>query len=317
MKISPLVLEAVAQPSRRSIPRAFQLVADSLSKNYGSAVLGVLLYGSCLRAGTHKDGLVDCYVLVENYSSVYSQFWLVLFNRWLPPNVFYREVPVDEHMVRVKYAVLSLEDFERSVSPQWFHSYFWARFAQPTVLLVASSQEVRERIMKGLALASITFLQKALPRVNSRFTARELWQSGLALSYGAELRAEPAGRVDSLWENDAEHYEQLTFAVLSAHFTGVRVVPQPEGQVYLYKGGSWERYCNGVGWIVRRWQGKILSLLRLMKGAFTFQGGMDYLLWKIERHSGVRIELTPAQRRHPILTGFSTFWRLYRQKAFR
>jgi hypothetical protein len=317
MKISRQVLEIVAQPSRRSIPHAFQMVADSLSKKYGSAVLGVLLYGSCLRAGTHKDSLVDCYVLVKDYSSVYSQFWLVLFNRWLPPNVFYREVPINEHMVRVKYAVLSLEDFERSVSPQWFHSYFWARFAQPTVLLVPSSQEVRERIMKGLALAVLTFLEKTLPRVKNHFTARELWHTGLSLSYGAELRAESAGRAETLWKSDKEYYEQLTLAAVSSQFPGVKTVSQPEGYMYIFKERKRERYRNCLGWQLRRWQGKILSILRLVKSAFTFQGGIDYLLWKIERHSGVKIELTPAQRRHPILTGFLTFWRLYRQKAFR
>ncbi|MCA9474766.1 MAG: hypothetical protein KC563_03010, partial [Nitrospira sp.] len=59
------------------------------------------------------------------------------------------------------------------------------------------------------------------------------------------------------------------------------------------------------------------SMLRLMKAAFTFQGGADYLIWKIERHSGVKVELTPTQRRHPIITGLVIFWRLYRQGAFR
>ena len=38
---------------------------------------------------------------------------LGLLNRWLPPNVFYWEVPVEERVVRVKYAVLSLEDFDQ------------------------------------------------------------------------------------------------------------------------------------------------------------------------------------------------------------
>ena len=69
--------------------------------------------------------------------------------------------------------------------------------------------------------------------------------------------------------------------------------------------------------MVRTVQGKILSILRLMKAAYTFQGGADYLIWKIERHSGVKVELTPAQRKHPIWAGITTFWRLYRQGAFR
>lgn len=317
MNIAASLVEIVAQPSDRPIPEVFRAVGDDLTKKYGPSALAVLLYGSCLRTRTDIDSLVDCYVLVDHYTSVYSQGWLAWVNRWLPPNVFYREVPMKEHVVRVKYAVLSLEDFERSVSSQWFHSYFWARFAQPTVLLATSSQAVRQRILKGLALATVTFLQRSLPRVPPRFTARELWSAGWLLSYGAELRAEPVGRIEVLWKSNREFYEQLTFAAFSSHFPDVQMVSHREGREYIYEGRDWERLRNRIGWMFRRWQGKILSILRLMKGAFTFQGGMDYLAWKIERHSGVKIELTPAQRRHPILTGISTFWRLYRHKAFR
>ena len=45
--------------------------------------------------------------------------------------------------------------------------------------------------------------------------------------------------------------------------------------------------------------------------------GADYLIWKIERHSGVKVGLTDAQRKHPIWAGITTFWRMYRQGAFR
>jgi hypothetical protein len=317
MNISPRVFEVVAQPSGRPVPKVFRVVADALSKKYGPSALGVLLYGSCLRAGTDKDGLVDCYVLVDRYASVYSKAWLAQMNRWLPPNVFYWEVPVEERVVRVKYAVLSLEDFERGVSPQWFHSYFWARFAQPTVLLNSSSLVVRQRIVNGLGVAVLTFLKKSLPRVSGRFTARALWSVGLTLSYGAELRAESVGRVDTLWKNDADYYEELTYAMCSSHVPEVEVLPQEEGHVYVFEGSNWNRFSNQLGWLLRRWQGKVLSVLRLMKAAFTFQGGMDYILWKIERHSGVKVQLTAVQRRHPIRTGLITFWRLYRQGAFR
>jgi hypothetical protein len=58
-----------------------------------------------------------------------------------------------------------------------------------------------------------------------------------------------------------------------------------------------------VAWRLRRVQGKMLNALRLMKAAFTFQGGLDYAVWKIERHSGVKVELTPAERKRPLITG--------------
>lgn len=70
-------------------------------------------------------------------------------------------------------------------------------------------------------------------------------------------------------------------------------------------------------WAMRRVLGKLLSVLRLAKGLFTFDGGVDYILWKIERHTGARIALTPWQRRHPLLASPVFLWRLYRLGAIR
>jgi hypothetical protein len=72
-----------------------------------------------------------------------------------------------------------------------------------------------------------------------------------------------------------------------------------------------------MAWRFRRLVGKLLSILRLAKGVFTFDGGVDYILWKIERHSGVKATATPWQRRHPLLAAPGLAWRLYRRGAFR
>jgi hypothetical protein len=58
-------------------------------------------------------------------------------------------------------------------------------------------------------------------------------------------------------------------------------------------------------------------VLRLLKALFTFKGGIDYVLWKIERHSGVTIEVAPRLRRIPLIGIAVIFWRLYRRGAFR
>jgi len=317
MNPSGTILEIVGQPSTQSLPPSIQAAGSFLAKKYGRAVQGILLYGSCLRAGTDQNGLVDCYVIVDQYSAVYPSRWLALFNQWLPPNVFYGEVNVEGNTVRMKYAVLSLEDFERSVTPQWFHSYFWGRFAQPTAVMACPSQAMSQRIIEGLGNAVLTFLGKVVPQMPQQFAAKDVWSVGLGLSYGAELRAESKGRVSTLWESNQGYYEQVAHAAFSAHFPKVKVIQENDLTMYEMEYSKWDQTKNRIGWLVRKAQGKLLSILRLMKAAFTFQGGADYLIWKIERHSGVKIELTPAQRRHPIWAGLTTFWRLYRQGAFR
>ena len=57
--------------------------------------------------------------------------------------------------------------------------------------------------------------------------------------------------------------------------------------------------------------------MRLVKAAFTFDGGPDYLVSKIARHTGVTIELTGWQRRHPVLAAPILLWRLRRDGAVR
>ncbi len=70
-------------------------------------------------------------------------------------------------------------------------------------------------------------------------------------------------------------------------------------------------------WWLRRVQGKLLSVLRLMKSVFTFAGGVDYIAWKLERHTAVPVKVTPRMRRYPLIFIWGELWRLYRLGVFR
>ena len=56
-----------------------------------------------------------------------------------------------------------------------------------------------------------------------------------------------------------------------------------EPDTYLNETGPFDRRRAAVGWWLRRIQGKLLSILRLLKAALTFSEGFDYLIWKITR----------------------------------
>jgi hypothetical protein len=142
----------------------------------------------------------------------------------------------------------------------------------------------------------------------------QLWSAGLALTYGAELRPEPGGRVNDLVTRDRDDYAALTSAAvpaLSGTFTALG------NDRYRCTLDRRQRRRLLKAWRARRWQGRVLSILRWMKAAFTFQGSIDYAAWKIERHTGVRIEVTPALRRFPLLFGWRVLWRLIRRGALR
>ena len=60
-----------------------------------------------------------------------------------------------------------------------------------------------------------------------------------------------------------------------------------------------------------------LAIARLAKASTTFDGGADYIAWKINRHAGTDIELKPWQRRFPLLAAISLLPRLLRSGAVR
>jgi hypothetical protein len=314
--IPETLLELIRRKTAQPATGAVQALADRIRSTCGDAVQAVLFYGSCLRSGDDRGGMVDLYVVVESYRSAYGSPLRAALNRLLPPNVFYLETHADGRTVRAKYAVLSLADFERGTSAAWFHSYLWGRFAQPAAILYCRDPGVADRLHRALARAVVTFLSRVVPCAPERFSTRQLWLKGLSLSYRAELRAERPEKVAGLFQASADYYERVTPAVLP-------LLPYPvarsdaDASRFESRMPAWRRRRSRMGWRIRSVQGKLLSVIRLLKGAFTFAGGLDYILWKIERHTGVTVEVPPRLRRHPILALCALSWRLYRKGAFR
>ena len=315
--IPPQLLTLISQSSQRPAPPGVRPLCDEILSRYGSAVQAILFYGSCLRRNDETEGIVDLYVLVDSYRSAYRSWTLTLGNTLLPPNVFYLELPWREGLVRAKYAVLSLADFQRGNSRRWFHSYLWGRFAQPAAVVYARNLRITQAVQQALAQAVVTFISRVLPSLPECFTAREVWQDGLSLSYRAELRAERVEKLVHLFEVWRDYYEQATSAAMSALSFPVEPVSEAEPCLYRASIPAPSRALGRLSWALRSVQGKLLSVLRLFKGLFTFQGGPEYVLWKIERHSGIKVELTRHQRRHPLLAVGRVVWRLYRSGAFR
>jgi hypothetical protein len=200
----------LAQSTPLTFSRELLALRDALLQQYEGAVDAMLFYGSCLRSGDALDGLVDLYLVVNDYRNAYRKTLPALFNRLLPPNVYYLETEVEGNRVRSKYAVISMQDLENGTSPKWFHSYLWGRFAQPCGLLYSRDNETSRRVQKILAQAVLTFLTRALPALPERLDSAAIWQQGLALSYRAELRVEKPERAVLLYQSWEDHYRITT-----------------------------------------------------------------------------------------------------------
>ncbi len=293
--LSSLVAAELAEPVD---PKAAAM-ADALAALYPGAVRAVLFYGSCLREKNLEGLMLDFYLIVSDYRAAYGKRWLATANHLIPPNVF----PFQHGDLAAKYAVLSEADFARLCGSQADNVSVWARFAQPARLVWVADDLARQRAVAAVASAAPTFFQLTLPMMPTGrdVDVVEIWKTGFALTYNAELRAERTGRSVSIVDSDPARYERVGQAALRAIEGGARVSPEQMAK-------RWRQ-------LQRR--GKWLSVVRLAKASFTFAGGIDYLAWKINRHAGTAIVIKPWQRRWPLIGAITLLPALIRGGSIR
>jgi len=280
------VIEQLQRPVADDIKAMADHVRGQFAKESVAAILG---YGSCLGGVSTSDSLIDFYVLVRQAKDVSASSLSSTACSMLPPNVYYAEMSFQGRILRTKFAILDIDNFGRWVSDATKNPYFWARFAQPSALVWVAGNDERDQVGEHICQAIKTMLGhcKALSKEDE-----DLWQRGLVQTYRTELRAEGPARAGEIVARNEQYYRGI-----SQHFGGVAPIK--------------------ARWFWRRVQGKLFSVLRLLKASFTFTGGADYLAWKISRHSGVEIKLTDWQRRHPFLTAIYLLPGLLRKGAIR
>lgn len=277
------------------IPDAAKSIAKALLVKYpGSAIF---LYGSGISVSSLEkptDILFDFYVISPDYRRTVMNPVERLAARLIPPNVYYFELNTDLGVLRCKYALLSVTAFERLVGPSTFHSYFWARFAQPC-RLISAPDELRPRLVAAVRQSIEVFLRRSQGLVDQPQDWRAVWLAGMNASYHAELRAEASDRAAKL----IEIYKEWPARV--AEF-GLNMDARKSTSA-------------AVSWQLRAIVGAFLSVARLLKATMTFKGGIDYIAWKVKRHAGVEVGIRPWERRHPFLAAPIVALRYYRLRA--
>lgn len=292
----------IAEQLSKPAPAPALAIARVLAERFPDAA--IFLYGSgiTVSAGEDPTGVMyDYYVMAADYRGCFSLPIERMAARLLPPNVYYIESPTDYGVLRAKYAVLTADHLDRLVSRRTFHSYFWARFAQP-MRVVAGPEAMRARAVVVVREALATFLGRAAPLAGAATDWRDVWLAGLRASYKSELRAESGDRAGQLLNHMAGWAERT--AQLSADRWRTQA-----------GGGRGRRRWSLLGWRLRSLHGAVLSAARLLKATATFKGGIEYIAWKIARHSGIDVGLRDWERRHPFIAAPIVAVRYYRLRA--
>lgn len=297
---------------RAAMPPAATVLAQRLAARAGPATAAVLFYGSALRDEA-LDGVLDFYVLVDRASDWPGSWLAASANRLLPPNVGYLQEDVDGRQLRAKYAVMTVTQFRHAMSVDRIDTTLWARFSQPCACIHARSDEDRSQVRDAVCDAVMAAASWAAALGPVRADAPAFWRSLYMRTYAAELRVERTTRGADILAHDAPRFARLLPLAWAA-----------AGLAYTEHAGQYEPALDAAErataerrWRLRQRLGPPLNLLRLLKAALTFDNATEYVAWKVERHSGYRIEPTAFQRRHPLLAAPGIYRRLRKAGVLR
>lgn len=298
-RLSDLVAETLDRP----VPPQARAMARELATEGGGSVMAVLFYGSCLRDQT-AEGVLDFYILVDSYRGYHDSRLGAAANAALPPTVRYRH----GEAARAKIAIISAGDFAARMRPDSADTTLWARFCQPAALLHARDPDAGRQVVAAISDAIATGAVWASRLGPDGGTPAQLWTALFQHTYGAELRVEDGGdRSRSIYRQAEAHFDAMLTPALQH-------AAERQGQKG-WRPASADQYRRA--WRRRRVLGKGLNIARLIKAAFTFDQRVEYIEWKVQRHTGQALQLTDFQRRHPLIAAPGVLWKLWRAGAIR
>lgn len=310
----------VADELRTPVSEAANRLARAVRERHGATVAAVVFYGSCLRRDT-AEGLHDFYAIVDDYGDAYASRALARANAWFPPNVFYREVAEPGRTLRAKVAVVSRRDLARGTRPGARRLGLWARWAQPVRAVFARDAEAFEAVTLACVASLRTAVRYGLAAAPGGWRTVEpgrFWPDLFRATYAAELRPEREEAIAAIYAENAARFDAVLGETLAAL--------ADDGVLELEPGAPGDGAAHRVR-VREPWPGrprrpgrvlaKSLTALQLAKSAFTFGDWLPYVLWKIERHTGARLEPTERQRRHPLLFVWPLLFRALRRGALR
>ncbi len=281
---------------QRDVHPAIRQFAARLADEAGGEA--VLFYGSNLRTGL-LEGVIDYYVLTTGEAE--KGMW---------PRVSYREWMHDGETLRAKIATMTLAKFAAACRGESRDTTIWARFVQPSAVVFARDAAAQDKVLSALAYAARTAARLAVAVGPASGTEEDYWRALFRATYKAELRVEKPGRENAILEANAAHFAGLLPAALEAEGIALAArgdvltpaMPQAQRRRVL---GWWKR---------RRRLGKAINIARLLRATRTFDGAGRYAAWKVERHTGVKVDVTPWREKHPVLSAPAVLWKVWRAR---
>jgi hypothetical protein len=290
----------------------------------GDSLAGLVFFGS-RRTGAGQAstfGAHDLFVVVLAYRPFYEALAragltgkrpavVSLASRWLPPTQYSLRFAAEG--VHVKASVIRLDTWRRETSGRRRDHFCIGRLCQPTRILHFRDEDARGHLLEGLVSSHRETWRWSRPWLPPAFDAKAYGLSALRTSMRWEVRPEPAGRADALWEAQESLQRPVFEALLRELAERGEVAPvparpgtfAPTRPVGRTERVRLERYFRVS--LAR-------ATLRWLKHVVTFEGWLDYIVRKTSRHTGEPIVLTDRERRWPWLFAWGRLFRHLRDK---
>ncbi|HEX9186828.1 MAG TPA: hypothetical protein VGB87_07145 [Vicinamibacteria bacterium] len=321
---SPLDRAVAERALSPSSDPALESAVRRLVAAAGDSLCGLVFFGSRRTGAARANALsaYDVFVVVEAYRPFYealrrngltgkSPALVSLASRWLPPTQY--SLRFEAEGVHVKATVIRADTFRRETSVRRRDHFCIGRLFQPTRILHFRDEDARGHLLAGLVSAHRETWRWARPWLPPAFDAAEYGLSALRTSMRWEVRPEPPGRADALWEAQRD-LQAPVFAVLLAELAERGEVLGAAGDAGRTALARPVRAGERLRLEVYFRRSMARATARWLKHVVTFEGWLDYIVAKASRHTGREIVLTGRERRWPWVFLWGRFLRYLRTR---
>lgn len=254
---------------------------------------------------TNADSAYDLMLVCQEPARFYSAMrnarfllrhpaLLNLLDPFLPPT----QVRLVGERWLVKASVLSLDALIRATSRRRKDQFVAGRLFQNVHVVYGSDPEFASRVEQAIGSARRVSLDWVGPDLPAQFDAADYVRQLFRTSFRFEVRPEKGGRADALFEAQAATLLPIFKDVLETLVSLGRLQVVTAGRFSLPAPVSRVSRLRRACFL--QWS-RVRATARWPKHALTFEGWLDYILRKAERHSGEAIVLTPMERRLPFI----------------
>jgi hypothetical protein len=297
-------------------PETAQALAEEFVAAGGGEVAAIILYGSQLhRSSPNAQSAWDLVVIVDAFPPFHralrasghhtrSPILLNLMGAILPPYVT-AFAPWGPGRPMAKCVILRRDQFRRAMGLGSRDHFLKGRLVQHVETVWAASPGIVEDIDRILARARRETLDWVGPFLDDQpFDSARYSQEMLRVSFAAELRPESSDRVREVWRSQAD-WMVPTFDHVLAEAAEDDVLSRTE-PASEDSGGHFTLAHPPGAWARLRYRGyffrsKYRSVARWFKHIVTFNDWLTYIQNKVERRTGMTVELTAAERRWPLI----------------